>query len=200
MAKAKNSIQKALPYLLFIGGLIGLLAAFILTVEKIELIKNPAFNPSCNINPVLSCGSVMGTPQAEALGVANSLLGIIGFTAVAVTGAALLAGATFKRWFWIAFNVGMLLATLAVHWLIFETIFRINALCPYCMVVWIVTIPMFWYTLLYSIQEKFIVLPKSLAGVNNFVQKHHGDILFVWYLGVLAIILNHFWYYWKTLI
>ena len=27
-----------------------------------------------------------------------------------------------------------------VHWLIFQSLYRIGALCPYCMVVWAVTI------------------------------------------------------------
>lgn len=36
-----------------------------LTVEKIALLKDAAYVPSCSINPVLSCGSVMTTPQAE---------------------------------------------------------------------------------------------------------------------------------------
>ena len=29
-----------------------------------------------------------------------------------------------------------------IHWLIFQSLYRIGALCPYCMVVWAVTIPL----------------------------------------------------------
>ncbi len=37
---------------------------------------------------------------------------------------------------------GTLLGTVFVHWLIFQSLYRIGALCPYCMVVWAVTIPL----------------------------------------------------------
>ena len=69
-----------------IAGVVGLTAAVTLTVEKIELLINPAYVPSCSINPVLSCGSVMVTPQASAFGFPNSLIGIVAFTVVVVTG------------------------------------------------------------------------------------------------------------------
>jgi len=37
-------------------------------VEKIELLLNPAYVPSCNLNPIVSCGSVMTTPQGVGAG------------------------------------------------------------------------------------------------------------------------------------
>ncbi len=66
---------RLLPWLLLLGGLIGLTASAVLTVEKIAILRDPAYVPSCSINPVLSCGSVMTTPQAEAFGFPNPLLG-----------------------------------------------------------------------------------------------------------------------------
>lgn len=210
-AKAKSKATKAtdslsqrlnqsLAYILAGGGIIGLIASFILTVDKIELIKDPSFQPSCNINPIISCGSVMATHQSEAFGFPNSILGIIGFTAVAVTGFAILSGAQFKRWYWLALQAGMLFAVGFVHWLIFQTIYRINALCPYCMVVWTMVIPMFWYVTLYNFRNGHIRVSQRYKAVCNFAQKHHGDILFVWFVIILGLILNHFWYYWKTLL
>ncbi|MDT5250831.1 MAG: hypothetical protein QOJ28_3465, partial [Mycobacterium sp.] len=37
-----------------IAGVLGLTAAITLTVEKIELLIDPSYVPSCSINPVLS--------------------------------------------------------------------------------------------------------------------------------------------------
>lgn len=198
--ETKRSFGRSVALLLAIGGLIGLFAAFTLTVEKIHLLKDPSFEPSCNINPILSCGSVMVTPQAEKFGFPNSLIGIVGFTAVSVTGFALLAGAAFKRWFWLLLNFGVLLAVIFVHWLFFQSVYRIGALCPYCMVVWSVTIPIFWYTTLLNIREGRIVITQKLKKFSDFIQRHHADILLVWYLAIIVAILNHFWYYWKTLV
>lgn len=208
---AKKKVEKEIPQkgrwplkrlalLLAIGGAIAFLAAFILTVEKIELIKDPSFQPSCNISPLISCGSVMEKPQASAFGFPNSLLGIAGFGVVTTIGIALLAGAVFKRWFWVLVQAGLLFAVGFIHWLIYQTVYNIGALCPYCMVVWTATIPIFWYTLLYNLREGHIKTPLKLRSIVGFAQRHHGDILLVWYLSIVFIILNHFWYYWSTLI
>ena len=199
MSKAKTD-KFRLPYLLTFGGIIGFLASLVLAIEKIEIIKNPDFQPSCNINPVLSCGSVMVTPQAEAFGFPNPFLGIAGFAVVTTIGIAILAGATFKRWFWLLVQTGLLFAVVFIHWLFFQTVYNIGALCPYCMVVWIVTIPLFWYTLLYNLRQGNIKTPKKLKSLVTFAQKHHGDTLIVWYLIIAGLILNHFWYYWSTLV
>lgn len=197
--KTSQLTERSLAYILSVGGLVGLLAAFVLSVEKVEILKDPSFQPSCNINPILSCGSVMITPQAEAFGFPNPFLGILGFTAVAVTGFAMLAGARFKRWYWLALQLGLLFAVGFVHWLIFQTIYRIGALCPYCMVVWAATIPIFWYTLLYNLRTGNIVVPGKLKGVVGFVQRHHADVLLVWFLAVIGLITYEFWYYWSSL-
>ena len=69
-----------------IAGVVGLVASVTLTVEKIDILLNPSYVPSCNLNPILSCGSVMITPQASVLGFPNPLLGIVAFTVVTVTG------------------------------------------------------------------------------------------------------------------
>jgi uncharacterized membrane protein len=191
---------KVFPWSLLIAGIIGLIASFTLTIEKLEVLKNPDYVATCDLNPVISCGSVIRSDQAEVFGFPNPLMGLIGFTAVAVVGGALLAGAQFKRWFWIAFQVGLLFAVGFVHWLMFQTTYRIGALCPYCMVVWVITIPTFWYTLLYNLRSGVIKTPVSWSKVVAFAQRHHLDILLLWYLVIIAVILNHFWYYFSTLI
>jgi uncharacterized membrane protein len=179
-----DPFPRLLPWLLLLGGLIGLAASAVLTVEKIAILRDPAYVPSCSVNPVLSCGSVMTKPQAEAFGFPNPLLGIAGFAVVATVGAALLAGATFRRWFWLGLQVGVTFGAGFVHWLIFQSIYRIGALCPYCMVVWAVTIPIFWYVTLHNLRRRFT---------------YHGVALTLWFVLVLTLITEHFWSYWRTL-
>jgi hypothetical protein len=110
----------------------------------------------------------------------------------------MLAGAQYKRWFWLGLQIGVTFGICFITWLQFETIFRIKALCPYCMVVWSVTIPMFWYTTLYNLREGHIKVKKRLEPAAAFAQRHHADVLIFWYLVIIAVILQHFWYYWKT--
>ncbi len=207
MSKAKTAQSakkwtfiRVFPWLLLIAGIIGLTASFTLTVEKLEVVKNPNYVATCDINPIISCGTIMRSDQAEAFGFPNPLLGLICFTAVGVVGGGLLAGARFKRWFWILFQFGLLFAAGFVHWLFYQAVYNINALCPYCMVVWSVTIPAFWYTLLYNLRQGNIKTPQGLQKTVNFAQRHHLDILVLWYVVIAGLILHHFWYYFGTLI
>lgn len=189
------TLERVLPWLLVVVGVIGTLCAAIIMYEKLHLLEDPSYQVACDINPIVSCGSVMQSDQAEAFGFPNPFLGLIGFPIVATIGAAMLAGARFKPWFWRATQVGLLFAVLFVHWLFFQSVYRINALCPWCMVVWSVTIASFWYVLLYSLREKHITTPASLRKIVAFMQRHHLDILVAWYLVIFVLIMNHFWYY-----
>lgn len=202
MAKKKpeRTLKQTFPYILIVGGVIGLVSAVILMVEKIHLLKNPNAVLSCDVNPVVACGSVIGTPQASVFGFPNPVLGIAGFAIVITVGMALLAGASFKRWFWQGLQAGAVFGVGFVFWLQFQSVYRIGALCPYCMVVWSVTIPIFLYVTLYNLREGHIKTPPKLKGVVAFAQKHHGDILVAWYLIIAGLILHHFWYYWSTVL
>ena len=192
--------ERGLAWLLLVGGLLGLVASFVLAVEKYALLADPSYVPTCSLNPVLSCGSIMASSQAEAFGFPNPLLGIAGFAVVISTGAALLAGARVAGWFWGGLQVGVTLAAFFVHWLVFSSLYRIGALCPYCMVVWAVTIPMFWYVTLRNATTIAGRLPAWLARVVGVARAHHGVVLTMWFLFITTAILERFWLYWSTLI
>jgi uncharacterized membrane protein len=199
-AKKPLTLERVYPYLLIIGAAIGLLMSFIIMMEKIHLLKDPSYVPECSINPIISCGNVMKSKQASAFGFANPILGLIGFPVVMTIGMAMLGGAKFKKWFWQGLQVGAILGVVFCMWLFFEAVYRIGALCPYCIVVWIITIMTFLYTTIWNVRNGFIKLEGKSKQAMAFVERHHGDVLFVWYLIIFLAILTHFWYYWKTLI
>ena len=192
--------DRTLGWLLLVGGLLGLAAAFVLAVEKYALLADPAYVPTCSLNPVLSCGSVMSSPQAEVFGFPNPLLGVAGFPVVVVTGAVLLSGARLPGWFWTGLQLGVTAAVVFVHWLILSSIYRIGALCPYCMVVWAVTIPVFWYVTLRNLAAVQPRLPPRLRGVVRAARAAHGVVLTVWFLLITAAIAQRFWLFWSTLV
>lgn len=195
-----QTLDKTLPYILVIGGFIGLGAAFILTMEKMALLKDPAHQLSCSINPVLSCGSIIASPEASAFGFPNPFIGLAGFAVVITVGMGIIAGAKYKRWFWLGLELGTLFGIGFVHWLFYKSLYDIGALCIYCMIVWAITAPIFWYTTLYNLRTKNISTPRSLKGIVAFAQKYHLEILITWYLLIFTAIMSRFWYYWQTLI
>jgi uncharacterized membrane protein len=192
---ASVAVARGSALWVLIGGVIGLAAALTLTIEKIELLIDPDYIPTCSINPVLSCGSVMITPQASLFGFPNPLLGIVAFSVVVVTGVLAVAKVNLPRWYWAGLSVGTLLGAVFVHWLIFQSLYRIGALCPYCMVVWAVTIPLLVVTASIALQA-----PRSGSAVVRALYTWRWSLVTLWFTGVALLILERFWNYWSTLV
>lgn len=194
--------QRTLPYVLLVGGVIGMIASFALTYDKIHVLQNPNYNPSCNINPILSCGSVMQTEQATLLGVPNTIFGLVAFSMLATFAVLLLNGARPPRWIWLAAQVASTAGVAFMHYLFFESVFRIHAICPWCFVVWMITIPIFWGITIHNIRHKYLGLERfaSTQKIGTFVNRYSNDLLVLWYLAIFGILLKSFWYYWSTLL
>jgi uncharacterized membrane protein len=188
------AVGRASAIWILIAGVVGLAAAITLTIEKIEILINPDYVPSCSINPVLSCGSVMVTPQASAFGFPNPLIGIVSFTVVLMTGVLALAKVRLPRWYWAGLATGTLLGTVFVHWLIFQSLYRIGALCPYCMVVWAVTIP------LLVVVASIAMRPLHSNAAARFLYTWRWSLVALWFTGLILLILVRFWDYWSTLV
>jgi uncharacterized membrane protein len=192
--KSGVEVRRASAVWVLIAGVVGLAAAVALTIEKIEILINPEYVPSCSFNPVLSCGSVMITPQASAFGFPNSLIGVVAFTVVVVTGVLAVAKVRLPRWYWGGLAVGTLLGAAFIHWLIFQSLYRIGALCPYCMVVWAVTIPLLVVVAAIALQ------PQLEGGVGRIVYQWRWSLVTLWFTALILMILVRFWNYWSTLI
>jgi uncharacterized membrane protein len=180
-----------------IAGVIGLVASMTLTVEKIDILLNPSYVPSCNINPIVSCGSVMVTPQASILGFPNPLLGLVGFTVVTVTGVLAVAKVPLPQWYWVGLTVGLLIGAAFVHWLIFQSLYRIGALCPYCMVVWVVTVSLLVVVASITFRP---VLRRRESGLASVLYQWRWSIATLWFTAVFLLIMVRFWNYWSTLL
>ena len=179
--------SRALGVLLLVTGLVGEAAAFVLTAEKFLLLANPFYAPSCSVNARVSCGSVMTSPQAEVLGFPNSLLGVAGFAVLTAAGAALLAGARLAGWYWAGLQLGLSAGVVFVHWLAFQSVFVIGALCPYCMAVWVVTITAFWYVTVHNLTRH---RPTAAA---RFAACHHSAVLASWFLVLACVVVGSLW-------
>ena len=152
-------------WILVVCGLIGLVAAIELIIQKISVLSDPDFVPNCDINPVLSCGSVINTEQASLFGFPNPVLGVIGFTVVIMFGALLFTGLELPRSMWLGLNIGALAGMAFVVWLVIQSLYVIGALCPWCMVVWAITIPIFWQVTTDNLASGRLNLGKSFSEI-----------------------------------
>ena len=150
---------------LVVGGIIGIFASIELIIQKIAVLSDPDFVPNCDINPILSCGSVISTEQASLFGFPNPVLGVIGFTIVIMFGALLFTGVEMPRLMWLGLNFGALAGMVFVIWLVSQSLYAIGALCPWCMVVWAVTIPIFWQVTTDNLASNRLSLGKGLSEI-----------------------------------
>ena len=159
---------------LVVAGAAGWWAAFNLTLDKFAVLENPDAVLNCNISVLVQCGKNLSSPQGSAFGFPNPILGLGGFAAVIAVGVGLLAGAKFAKWYWIAFNLGIAGALAFVIWLIGTSIFVLGTLCPWCMLVWLATIPLFWVVTLRNLRE----------GVYGSAGARMGRVLLPWIIPI----------------
>jgi uncharacterized membrane protein len=168
-------------------GIAGLLSAFVLTVEKFHLLENPNTVLSCSFNLVLNCATVMQTPQASVFGFPNSLMGLIGYSAVITIAVAGLAGVRFPRWFLVAGNVGYLAGAAFAYWLFFQSVYVIQVLCPWCLVVTFATTVLLATITHYNLRENMFGLsPKTNKKVQQFIAKDYDKLLVAIWVAVLV--------------
>jgi uncharacterized membrane protein len=170
---------RGFPWLLIVAGGLGVLASFTLIVDRIALWKNPDAQLSCSLSETVDCTGVMLSPQSEILGFPNPLLGLPMFAVVVTIGIALLAHARFAGWFWILLALSQVVSAALVAWFIFQTLFRIQLLCPWCSLVWLVTVPLLFYTVAYALAEAF----PHARSVRRF-----GRFLLRWQVAALVIL------------
>ncbi|OYO24289.1 Vitamin K epoxide reductase [Enemella dayhoffiae] len=181
--------------LLAVLGGIAWVAAFVLILEKLQTLRDPNYQPSCSINPVLSCGSIMASDQAEVFGFPNPLIGVAGFAVVITLGVVLAAGVALPRWIWLGLQAGVTFGLGFVCWLVFQSLYRIGALCPYCMVVWAAMIPMFWLVTADNLVKGRI---PAGAGVRRVVGMLGGIPVVAGYVAIALLILVRFWSFWVS--
>ncbi|MDT0268911.1 vitamin K epoxide reductase family protein [Streptomyces sp. DSM 44915] len=186
---------RAFALLLVITGFAGLLAAWVITLDKFHLLEDPDFTPACSLNPVISCGSIMESDQAEAFGFPNPMLGMATYPVVIAIGMGLLAGARYRRWFWLGLQAGTTFGVVFCTWLQYQSFVNINALCLWCSLAWVATILMFWYTTLHNVRNGFLPAPR---GLKNVLEEFHW-LFPALHIGVIGmVVLTRWWDFWVS--
>ncbi len=167
---------------MLIGALLSLLAAFVLSVESIQLAKNPDAQLSCSVNVIINCATVAKHPSAEMLGFPNSFLGMMAEPVVITVAIAGLAGIAFGRRFMFWAQIGYTLGFIYAFVLFFISMFVIQALCPWCLLV-TVTTAFVWFSITrYNIRENNLYLPKKAQkAALKFIEKDYDKLV----LGVI---------------
>lgn len=183
--------QKPFSITLLIMGIIGWLASGALTLERLELYKNANHVASCDFGLFVSCTSLMKTSQAALLGFPNPLLGVVGFAVLITIAVVLLTGVKMPRWFMNGLQVGVTagLGLITFFWI--TSVYVVMTLCPWCMVVWAMIIPMFLLITAYNIYHGNLVRNPSVK-LKKFVSEWWWIVAIIVLVGVTGSIFIRF--------
>ncbi|MDD7930640.1 vitamin K epoxide reductase family protein [Microbacterium thalli] len=154
-----------------VAGVLGWVVSFLLYHEYIGQLSGADALIACDISPIVTCGPNLLSPGGNLLGFSNAIIGIVLFPGAVFAGVSALAAPTGLRpWYWRVYGVFVAGAFVFVHVLAFRSIVEYGSLCPWCMVVWLVTIPLFWSTFGWSLRE----------GLWGSAVERAGAVLLAW--------------------
>lgn len=175
---------------MLVASIASLWASFVLSVDAIVLAKDPAADLGCNLNSVVSCGTVGTAWQSSAFGFPNAFLGLIAEPVVITIAVASLGGVKFPRWFMLAAQTIYFLGFLFAYWLFYQAMFVIGALCPWCLLVTVATTLVFFEITHVNIRDNNLYLPRRVKEFAQSAVRANLDLLLVviWLL-VLALLI-----------
>lgn len=137
-----------------VAGALGGVVSFLLYLEYIGQLTGSDPLISCTWGVVVTCGPNLLSPAGNLLGFTNAILGLILFGGPVYAGvSALAATGGLRDWYWRVYGLFILGGFVLVHVFAWRSVFEFGSLCPWCMVVWVVTIPLFWFTLGWELRE-----------------------------------------------
>jgi uncharacterized membrane protein len=179
---------------MLIASLVSLVASFVLAVDALALAEDPNADLGCNINAVISCGTVGSSWQASLLGFPNAFLGLMTEPVVITIAVASLGGVRFPRWFMLVAQVIYTIGLGFAYWLFHQAMFDIGALCPWCLTITVATTLVFFEMTYVNIRDDNLFLPRRVqAALTGFIRSNLDLILLVvWLLVlVLAVVLKY---------
>lgn len=179
---------------MLVSSCLSLAASFVLSIEAVRLAADPGAELSCNINAVISCGTVASSWQSHLLGFPNAFLGLVAEPVVITLAVASLGGVRFPRWFMFAAQIVYTVGLVFAYWLFFQSMFVIGALCPWCLLVTVSTTLVFSTLTHVNIRDGNLYLPPRVQAASaRFVQVNLDlMVVVIWMLALtLAVVVKY---------
>lgn len=175
---------------MLVSSCVSLIASLVLSIEALHLAANPDADLHCDINSVISCGTVGSSWQSELFGFPNAFLGLIAEPVVITLALACLGGVRFPRWFMFGAQIVYTLGFVFAYWLFSQSMLEIGALCPWCLVVTVSTTSVFTTMTHVNIRDNNLYLPPRVqSAMESFVRNDLDLIaLTIWFLTLALLI------------
>ncbi len=175
---------------LVVLSLIGLIAALWQAVERVNMLKDPSVPLACNINPVIDCGTILNHPLASLFGFPNAFIGIIMFSLLLSFGIVTLLDSDTKRAQHFLLTVATIVLLFSI-WFFGVSVYLIGKICIFCIFIWLVSIPIYVYTLREYLNNKGS-LQGLLVTIRSVIDKHALATTLIIYTTLLLLFLYRF--------
>jgi uncharacterized membrane protein len=175
---------------MLVSSFLSLVAALVLAIDAVKLAAQPTGQLSCDINAVLSCGKVAKAWQSQLLGFPNSFIGLMTEPVVITVAIAGLGLVTFPRWFMraahIVYGAGLIFAL----WLLSQSLFVINSLCPWCLLVTGSTITVFsTISRIVLLENSWNFAPERQEKIVAFLDRGWGRVIYTGSYATIIIVI-----------
>lgn len=187
----KANVGKWYPWILLSGSSVGLVASVWQAAERVQMLKEPAQALACNLNPVIDCGSVLANRWSSLFGFPNAFIGIAIFAMLFMASLLLVSGGKPTQFFTRSLLSISTILILFSLWFFSMSLYVIGKVCLFCIFIWAVSVPIYWYGLLHHWN---VHQPKSnwLRKFHAFGTIHHMEALVLVYILMLALFLFRF--------
>ncbi|WP_157974035.1 vitamin K epoxide reductase family protein [Desertihabitans aurantiacus] len=175
---------RAWGLLLIITSALGFLASMVLTIDRITIAGNPDATFACDISPFVACGPAMTSEAGAIFGFPNPLLGIAGYAITGTTGVLLASGLRPPRWYLLSLQAGVIGAAVLITFLQYQIINVVNALCLWCFLVWLVTIPIVVTTTITNLRVG--TFGAGLQRIGRELAHWQVLVVTIWYVALLV--------------
>lgn len=167
-----------------ITSILGLWASAALAIDFIRRLQDDQYVPGCDLNPMIGCGLFLDSPAASTFAIPNVVVGVAAFPVVITLAVLLIGGVRLPIWVWRGLTLGTLFGIGFVVYLQYQAMFVLHGLCPWCLVIWVIMIPLFVHTLGRAGQSGALG-----AGPWSGVVRNRWIITILWYLLVIGAIM-----------
>lgn len=176
------------PKLLVGASAVGLVAAFWQAAERVHMLKFPNDPLSCNLNPVVDCGGVLGNKLAAVFGPPNAFIGIVAFSLLLAFGVQRLSGGEWTRPVRYAVVILSKIMLAFSIWFFAVSLYSIGKVCIFCIFIWAASIPIgiFGVKDFYENESR---IPKLFAGPRkrDFIVKNAFTIVIFTYAAMIIL-------------
>lgn len=196
MKKEESLITRyATSGIILLSSLVGFYSSFYLTLEKINIIKDPDKVLPCDVNSLFNCGIVMRSEYSEIFGIPWSLFGVAGYTAVMLLAFALLEKKQMSRLFALITTAGALGAFVLSTYFMYLTAYVIGAFCPFCLASAFSSTIVFFTLVSHYLATNSYHFNKEKAGwfAHKIRTQWHFAIIIPWFIGLYIFVNVPFW-------